>query len=142
MNERLSPEVAQLYNKDTKKRSQDGGYLNDTDPSPGPSLKRPRIDEGPETESGLRRHDESRISVSERRITVINSAMRAGEIVIALGQYGCRDLGPELNPRSCSEHPIYNGGLGDIYKGELDGLRVAIKTTRMYVMNNDEKYLK
>ncbi|CAE6505643.1 unnamed protein product [Rhizoctonia solani] len=31
--------------------------------------------------------------------------MSASEIVAALGYYGCEDLGPKLDVRSCGEHP-------------------------------------
>ncbi|KAJ1302003.1 hypothetical protein OPQ81_000838 [Rhizoctonia solani] len=105
-------------------------------------VHRPRIDNGEDPVPITGPHNGTQISASERRVAVINSAMSASEIVTALGYYGCANLGHRLDLHSCGEHPMCNGGLGDIYKGEIGGLKVAIKTTRMYIMHDDEKYLK
>ncbi|CAE6407141.1 unnamed protein product [Rhizoctonia solani] len=140
-----------MHDQYSKKRSRDVGALDHAHPSSPrhlclaeavPSQKKSRVvlDESLGTVSSL--HQDSRITISERQVTVINSAMRTSEIVTALGYYGCKNLGPKLDLRSCGEHPICNGGLGDIYMAKVDRLKIAIKTTRVYVMNKDEKYLK
>ncbi|CUA71078.1 Ephrin type-A receptor 4 [Rhizoctonia solani] len=141
-----------LHNPFSKKRLHDEA-LNDVDhtsprhplpPEAEPSQKRSRVelDEGTISSLHTSKHPSITVSDPERPITIINSTMRASEIVTALGYYGCRNLGPKLDLRSCSEHPLCNGGLGDVYMAKVDHLKVAIKTTRVYVMNKDEKYLK
>ncbi|CAE6492341.1 unnamed protein product [Rhizoctonia solani] len=141
-----------LHNPYSKKRLHDEA-LNDVDhisprhtlPSEAEhSQKRSRVelDEGTISSLHTSKHPSITVSDPERPITIINSTMRASEIVTALGYYGCKNLGPKLDLRSCSEHPLCNGGLGDIYMAKVGQLKVAIKTTRVYIMNKDEKYLK
>ena len=38
--------------------------------------------------------------------------------------------------------PLYRGGLGDVWKGQLNGQQVAAKALRVYSMNNLEKITK
>jgi hypothetical protein len=39
-------------------------------------------------------------------------------------------------------HPIVRGGFGDVYKGELDGQKVAVKMLKIYQTSDMSKYHK
>ncbi|KDN49836.1 hypothetical protein RSAG8_01902, partial [Rhizoctonia solani AG-8 WAC10335] len=59
--------------------------------------------------------------------------MTCTDVVALLTKHGCADLSSSLDVTFSSEHPVANGGLGDVFKGQLiDGTSVAIKTIRAY----------
>ncbi|KAG8683483.1 hypothetical protein FRC11_013517, partial [Ceratobasidium sp. 423] len=74
--------------------------------------------------------------------TVIHSAMTPSDIAGVLERHGCENLTYKLDQSTCSAFALCNGGLGDIYLGRLDGIEVAIKTTRLHIVNQDKKHLK
>ncbi|KAF8596872.1 kinase-like protein [Ceratobasidium sp. AG-I] len=58
----------------------------------------------------------------------INQTTSKLEITSVLVKIGCQDLTERLDTSRCTKHPIVSGGLGDIYRGELNqGSAVAIK---------------
>ncbi|KAG9086221.1 hypothetical protein FRC06_003217, partial [Ceratobasidium sp. 370] len=76
---------------------------------------------------------------------VITSVMSISEVILNLSNRGCEDITDQLDETSCSKHPIFKGGFGDIYKAKLkSGTEVAIKTMRLFVNSNsqDQKFLK
>ncbi|KAG9089423.1 hypothetical protein FRC06_001560 [Ceratobasidium sp. 370] len=75
---------------------------------------------------------------------VIHSLMPALEIVQHLGKHGCKDITESLDIDSCGRYPISTGGFGDVYRGRLNGLSVAIKTMRLGIgsSEDEQKHLK
>ncbi|QRV95661.1 Tyrosine kinase catalytic domain protein [Ceratobasidium sp. AG-Ba] len=65
--------------------------------------------------------------------------MSSSEVIVQLGNYGCRDIMEELDLDSFSDYPLSKGGLGEIYQAQQhDGTLVAAKTVRLYVECSDE----
>ncbi|KAG8737525.1 hypothetical protein FRC12_017109 [Ceratobasidium sp. 428] len=61
------------------------------------------------------------------------------EIVLRLDLRGCLNMTDQLDLTTCSEHPIFSGGFGDIYQAKLnDGAQVAIKTIRLYIGSTEQ----
>ncbi|KAH7325156.1 kinase-like domain-containing protein [Rhizoctonia solani] len=59
--------------------------------------------------------------------------MAVGDVIALLTKHNCADYTTYLDLFGSSQHPIANGGLGDVFKGRLlDGTPVAIKTIRAY----------
>ncbi|KEP45749.1 tyrosine kinase domain protein [Rhizoctonia solani 123E] len=59
--------------------------------------------------------------------------MSCNDVVSLLKNHGCDDLTKSLDQSACSRYPVANGGLGDVFFGQLrDGTAVAIKTIRSY----------
>ncbi|CAE6408933.1 unnamed protein product [Rhizoctonia solani] len=57
--------------------------------------------------------------------------MTCDEIVSILENHGCANLTSALDEATCSQHPIVNGGSGDVFYGRLlNGTQVAIKIIR------------
>ncbi|CUA78457.1 Phytosulfokine receptor 1 [Rhizoctonia solani] len=78
-----------------------------------------------------------------RTRTVIHHAMTPSEIAGVLEAHGCENLSKKLDPSTCSEFPLSSGGLGDVYQAKLDGINIAIKTTRLHLIHKEgKKYLK
>ncbi|CAE6465290.1 unnamed protein product [Rhizoctonia solani] len=64
---------------------------------------------------------------------VVGSLMPVGDVIALLTKHGCTDLTLYFDHSASSNHPIANGGLGDVYRGRLvNGTSVAIKTIRAY----------
>ncbi|KAG8741452.1 hypothetical protein FRC10_002856 [Ceratobasidium sp. 414] len=61
---------------------------------------------------------------------IITSNTPIPEIVSLLSQAGCPDVTTQLDLEKCSQGYIITGGYGDIYKGVLSGVHVAIKISR------------
>ncbi|KAG9103164.1 hypothetical protein FRC07_010072, partial [Ceratobasidium sp. 392] len=65
----------------------------------------------------------------------------SSEVISQLVQHGCQDVTKDLDPSSCSEHPVSSGGFGDVYQGRLkDGLCVAIKCIRFLSHSDDDQH--
>ncbi|CAE6412756.1 unnamed protein product [Rhizoctonia solani] len=57
--------------------------------------------------------------------------MKPNDVVELLTNHGCVDLSLAMDENSCSQYPVANGGLGDVFQGKLwDGTLVAVKTIR------------
>ncbi|KAG8728311.1 hypothetical protein FRC10_005090, partial [Ceratobasidium sp. 414] len=70
---------------------------------------------------------------------VITSVMTVEEIISHLGSKGCIDMTGQLDLTSCSEYPISSGGMGDVYRCNLEnGITVAIKAVRFHVNSSNE----
>ncbi|CAE7060393.1 unnamed protein product [Rhizoctonia solani] len=112
-----SPYIPSVHNPGPKKRLRNASGLGGTNcgsrklplrsTSPEPTRKRPRVDLDENSEIHPIPHEVSYTSVTppKSHVTVIHSTMSASEVVAALGYYGCEDLGPRLDVRSCGEHP-------------------------------------
>ncbi|KAG8713893.1 hypothetical protein FRC11_010593 [Ceratobasidium sp. 423] len=62
---------------------------------------------------------------------LVTSTMTCAKIVTILTKHDCTDLTSLLDEPNCSRYPIANGGLGDVFCGQLlNGTSVAIKTIR------------
>lgn len=57
--------------------------------------------------------------------------MPAADVVAILSSHGCGNLTEFMDESACSEFPVTNGGVGDVFRGKLiDGTSVAIKVVR------------
>ncbi|KAH7340929.1 kinase-like domain-containing protein [Rhizoctonia solani] len=89
------------------------------------------------------RHEELSGEIRQVSGDVIHSEMMLSDISRVLQTHGCENLSDRLDPLAYSTFPLFNGGLGDVYSGELDGAKVAIKMTRLHVVNQTgRKHLK
>ncbi|ELU42428.1 protein tyrosine kinase domain-containing protein [Rhizoctonia solani AG-1 IA] len=69
---------------------------------------------------------------------IISSAITSTQILNLLTTHGCVDITSSIDLSSCSNNPVANGGLGDIFIGQLrTGTRVAIKVLRSYGESNE-----
>lgn len=72
---------------------------------------------------------------------VIALNMPLTELVNVLTRRDCVDLTQFIDINACSNYPVANGGLGDVFRGRLlDGTQVAIKTIRPH--HSNDRYLK
>ncbi|CUA68358.1 Leucine-rich repeat receptor-like protein kinase PXC2 [Rhizoctonia solani] len=72
-------------------------------------------------------------TIHEALNNIVTSSMSCEEIVTLLKEHGCTDLTGSLDESTCSKYPVANGGIGDVFSGNLlDGTSVAIKTIRTY----------
>ncbi|KAG8709156.1 hypothetical protein FRC09_000835 [Ceratobasidium sp. 395] len=61
------------------------------------------------------------------------------DVIQALATRGCPDITPELAPDQFSQYPVYSGGFGEIYSGQMrDGTKVAVKRARYHVEDDRE----
>ncbi|QRV89058.1 Tyrosine kinase catalytic domain protein [Ceratobasidium sp. AG-Ba] len=66
--------------------------------------------------------------------------MSIAEIVSILAQHSCPDVTHMLKLERCGQQPIYGGGFGEIYQGEMEhheGL-IAMKYIRFYLRQDDD----
>ncbi|QRW09974.1 Tyrosine kinase catalytic domain protein [Ceratobasidium sp. AG-Ba] len=99
----------------------------------------------PPPSKGLQANTKSpKIVESDQQARAVRN-MSSSEVILQLGNYGCRDIADQLDLDSFSDYPISRGGLGEIYQAQQhDGTLVAAKTVRVYVECSDEgtQYLK
>ncbi|KAF8606263.1 kinase-like protein [Ceratobasidium sp. AG-I] len=72
---------------------------------------------------------------------VIGCTMSATSMVEHLVRHGCPEVTNLLDLQKCGKAPIFGGGFGDIYHGQLhDDKQVAIKCARVFVGSHDESH--
>ncbi|CAE6480943.1 unnamed protein product [Rhizoctonia solani] len=80
-----------------------------------------------------------------RNPITITSTMPVEDILAQFVRSGCKDLTRQLETCQLSQHPVSNGGFGDIYRGTLpNGQQVGLKCLRLQVgaSEDDKRHLR
>ncbi|CAE6414607.1 unnamed protein product [Rhizoctonia solani] len=92
--------------------------------------------------NGLAIHDPS---VADQGLLGTESRIMARKILKQLATHGCENLTDHMNQDSFSVLPLFRGGFGDVYRGNLlGGLKVAVKTPQvsLNILEENPNYLK
>ncbi|CUA72977.1 putative LRR receptor-like serine/threonine-protein kinase At4g36180 [Rhizoctonia solani] len=92
--------------------------------------------------NGLAIHDPS---VADQGLLGTESRIMARKILKQLATHGCENLTDHMNQGSFSVLPLFRGGFGDVYRGNLlGGLKVAVKTPQvsLNILEENPNYLK
>ncbi|CAE7201382.1 unnamed protein product [Rhizoctonia solani] len=82
---------------------------------------------------------------SVRNPITITNAMPIEDILVQFVRSGCKDLTHQLETCQISQHPVSNGGFGDIYRGTLPNRQqVGLKCLRLQVgpSEDDQRHLR